>query len=208
MMKNIFQKAAILLSSLTAACSPTSSTESPSTPTTFVWTNPLEYEYIDTDDSSLKKYTKVIDKNLKKNEKASPVFRLGNVMFFEIQKSSHALDASYQYRSAAVALPDIYFDMPSQSMFQTFSTAIRSNIDALESYVWIKAMIILATGNARYLQMPEDAPTWTEKDGNLEMIYYRLRSNGMAAETKEKCILTIDAAQKSTLACQDEVPPA
>ncbi len=206
---NILKKAAILLSSLTAACSPVSNEtpQTPDTPAPFQWTNPLEYEYIDEDDSELKKYTKLIDKKLQKNEKASPVFKLGNLVFFEIQKASQASDAVYQYRSAAVGLPDAYFDMPNTDMFQTFASAIRTDIDALESYVWIKAMILLGTGNPRYLQMPENAPTWTNQDGIFELTYYRLRSNGMAAETKEKCVLSVDATQKSTLVCQDVVIP-
>jgi hypothetical protein len=66
-------------------------------------------------------------------------------------------------------------------------------------------MIMLSTGNPRYLQMPEDAPSWQDKEGKLEIVYFRLRSNGIEAETKEKCVLAIDAEQKYSLNCQNVV---
>lgn len=210
-MKNIFKKVAMALSSLTVACSPAATNtpekpETPESPAVFAWSNPLEYEYIDEDYKQLKKYSKIIEQNLKKNEIASPVFRLGNLMFFEIKHAPNTVDAIYQYRAAAVGLPDAYYDMPNHSLFKTFSEAMRHDLNLLESYIWIKAMIILSTGNPRYLQMPENAPTWNDKDGQLEIIYYRLRSNGMAAETKEKCILSIDATQLYNLNCQEVTP--
>lgn len=209
-MKSLFKKAVFILSSLTAACSSSGAngpeTSGPSdTPAAFEWTRPLEYEYVDEDNAQLKKYTKVIEQNLKKNEKASPVFRLGNLMFFEIKHAPDVADAVYRYRSAAVGLPNVYYDMPDASLFKIFSEAMRSNMEALESYVWIHAMIMLSTGNPRYLQMPEDAPTWQDKEGKLEIVYFRLRSNGIEAETKEKCVLAIDAEQKYSLNCQDVV---
>ena len=80
---------------------------------------------------------------------------------------------------------------------------MRSQPNALEDYVRVRAMVILSTGNPHYLQEPEDAPTWTERDGRLEIVYYRLKSNGMAAETREKCTLTVDSDQNYHHECQD-----
>ncbi|MBR4985527.1 MAG: hypothetical protein IKY83_07305 [Proteobacteria bacterium] len=205
MIKKILTRAAIVLSSLSAACTPSikEPTDTPVTPSVFEWTAPLEYEYMDEDNSQLKKYTKIISQNLEKNEKASPICRLGNLMFYEIKHATKATDAVYTYRSAAVALPDTYFELPNEALFKTFSEAVRSKPDSLEDYVRVRAMVILTTGNPRYLQEPEDAPTWNDQDGHLEIIYYRLRSNGMAAETKEKCVLSVDADQNFTVDCQD-----
>lgn len=163
----------------------------------------LEYEYIDEDCSQLKKYSKIIAQKLIKNEKASPIFKLGNIVFFEIKNSKNTADAVYAFRSAAVALPDHYFEMPNDELFRTFASSVRSQPNALEDYVRVRAMVILSTGNPHYLQEPEDAPTWTERDGRLEIVYYRLKSNGMAAETREKCTLTVDSDQNYHHECQD-----
>ena len=199
------KKIALFMSSLTAACSPAikETPEPPVSPSVFEWTAPLEYEYIDEDSSQIKKYTKIIDRNLSKNEKASPICRLGNLVLFEIKHHTNAADATNSYRSAAVALPDTYFALPDETLFKTFSEAVRTQPSALEDYVRVKTMVMLSTGNPRYLQEPEDAPTWNDQDGKLEIVYYRLRSNGMAAETKEKCTLTVDSKQHFTVDCQD-----
>ena len=204
-MKHIFEKIALSLSAFTLSCSPAlkEPSETPSSPAVFEWTSPLEYEYIDEDCSQLKKYSKIIAQKLIKNEKASPIFKLGNIVFFEIKNSKNTADAVYVFRSAAVALPDHYFEMPNDELFRTFASSVRSQPNALEDYVRVRAMVILSTGNPRYLQEPEDAPTWTERDGRLEIVYYRLKSNGMAAETREKCTLTVDSDQNYHHECQD-----
>lgn len=204
-MNKLLKKIALVASSLTAACSPAikENAEPAIQPTAFEWTAPLEYEYMDDDSSNIKKYHKIIDRNLKKNEQAKPICRLGNLVFFEIKHNTRAADAAYSYRSAAVALPDTYFALPDETLFKTFSEAARSKPSALEEYLRVKAMIILSTGNPRYLQEPEDQPTWNDQNGRLEIVYFRLKSNGMAAETKEKCTLTVDSDQHFTVDCQN-----
>ena len=168
----------------------------------------MRHSYLSEKDADTKMAMSVVNKHLRANKKewqtqtAYPRFRVGNMAFIEIRAvptvDVRDIDIPNEYVVVVLGDDPQLFNTPSKDLFAQYAGSVRADPDIMTLNQRIRTALILATGDGSYIDDEGYEPSWTDKDGVLEINYYRHIGSRMMIQQKAEFSLIVDEKQNYT----------
>ncbi len=227
-LKSIF----LMLSSLLFPACQHQENLQPSSPNLAVWGDDMTYTFLDEDNKDGKRALKIA-KKYGDYKNYYPRYRIGNLAILDASTPppKNVMDANSKTGTVGVIFGDEprYVTFPNQELLSHFMKRTRytpniiqkidSNPQKQEEFslrTRINITLLLATGNSNYIQsydlkssvlkhynIEPHEPSWSDENGTLTIIYFRMRGNGMMAPIPTQCTITIDENNHANYTCAD-----